>query len=113
MTDKPRKIVIVGAGLGSRLIKVLLEEKLPGVEVVHITPDDIPKRRNERMIICDELEQMPDTKALVAKLKQRDTERDMREFYADRRYQEPTRLRGAASHKRQAKKMKNKRRSKR
>ncbi|WP_458294233.1 DUF7231 family protein, partial [Flavobacterium poyangense] len=34
MTDKPRKIVIVGAGLGSRLIKVLLEEKLPGVEVV-------------------------------------------------------------------------------
>lgn len=116
MTDKPRKIVIVGSGLGSRLIKVLLEEKLPGVEVVHIIPDDILKGRNEpgeRMIICDELEQMPDTKALIAKLKQRDTECDMREFYADRRYQEPTRLRGAASHKRQAKKMKNKRRSKR
>ncbi|AHZ60243.1 hypothetical protein HQ81_0172 [Dickeya phage phiDP23.1] len=120
MTDKPRKIAIVGAGLGSRLIKILLEEKLPGVEVVHITPDDIPKRRSEpgeRMIICDELQQMLDTKALIAKLKQRDTEMsaecDMREFYADRRYQEPTRLRGAAAHKRQATKMKNKSRSKR
>lgn len=120
MTDKPRKIAIVGAGLGSRLIKVLLEEKLPGVEVVHITPDDIPKcqsKSSERMIICDELQQMPDTKAMIAKLKQRDTEMsaecDMREFYANRRYQEPTRLRGAAAQKRQAAEMKNKRRSKR
>lgn len=121
MTDKPRKIAIVGAGIGSRLIKILLEEKLPGVEVVHITPDDIPKRRadsGERMIICDELQQMPDTKELIAKLKRRDerelpAEASMREFYADRRYQEPTRLRGAAAHKRQAKKMKNKSRSKR
>ena len=120
MTDKPRKIAIVGAGLGSRLIKILLEEKLPGVEIVHITPDDIPKRRSEpgeRMIICDDLQQMPDTKALIAKLKRREedtfAECDMREFYADRRYQEPTRLRGAAAQKRQAAKMKNKRRSKR
>ena len=121
MTDKPRKIAIIGAGLGSRLIKVLLEEKLPGVEVVHITPDDIPKRRSEpgeRMIICDELQLMPDTKELIAKLKRMDerelpAEASMREFYADRRYQEPTRLRGAAAHKRQATKMKNKRRSKR
>lgn len=38
---------------------------------------------------------------------------DMREFYASHRYQEPTRLRGAAAQKRQAKKMKNKSRSKR
>lgn len=38
---------------------------------------------------------------------------DMREYYAERRYQEPTRLRGAAAQKRQAKKMKNKSRSKR
>lgn len=121
MTDKSRKIAIVGAGIGSRLIKILLEEKLPGVEVVHITCDDIPKRRSEpgeRMIICDELYDMPDTKALIANLKRLDekdfpAEASMREFYADRRYQEPTRLRGAASHKRQAKKLNNKHRSKR
>lgn len=120
MTDKPRKIAIVGAGLGSRLIKVLLEEKLPGVEVVHITPDDIPKRRSEpgeRMIICDSLESDFKTSDMIAKLRQRGDEMsaecDMREFYADRRFQEPTRLRGAAAHKRQAKKMKNKSRSKR
>lgn len=117
MTDKPRKIAIIGAGLGSRLIKILLEEKLPGVEVVHITPDDIPKRRSEpggRMIICDELQQIPDTKELIAKLKRLDekelpAEASMREFYADRRYQKPPRLRGAAQHKRQAKKSKGKR----
>lgn len=117
MSDKPRRIAIVGAGLGSRLIKLLLEEKLPGVEVVHITPDDVPKRsRNsgERMIICDEFQDMPNTKALIANLKKLDerdfpAEASMREFYADRRYQEPTRLRGAAAHKRQAKKAKNRR----
>lgn len=121
MTDKPRKIAIVGAGIGSRLIKILLEEKLPGVEVVHITPDDIQKRRSEsgeRMIICDEFEDMPGAKELIAKLQRRDVrelpaESDMSEFYKELRYQEPTRLRGAAAHKRQAKKMKNKRRSKR
>ncbi|UJD04906.1 hypothetical protein PWKp5_00163 [Klebsiella phage PWKp5] len=115
MTDKPRKIAIVGAGLGSWLIKILLEEKLPGVEVVHITPDDIPKRRSEtgeRMIIVDELQQIPDTKALIAKLKQREeefpAEASMRDFYADHRYQKPPRLRGAAQHKRLASKARNK-----
>lgn len=120
MTDKPRKIAIIGSGIGSRIIKILLEEKLPGVEVVHITPDELPKRRSEtseRMIICDELQQMPDTTAMIAKLKRSEEEfsasADMREFYASSRYQEPTRLRGAASHKRQAKKMKNRSRSKR
>lgn len=120
MTDKPRRIAIVGAGIGSRSIKILLEEKLPGVEVVHITPDDIPKRRSEsgeRMIICDEFTDTDYTKELIAKLKRSEEEfsasTDMREFYAERRYQEPTRLRGAAAHKRQAKKMKNKSRSKR
>lgn len=69
------------------------------------------------MIICDELDQMPDTKALIDKLKRSEeefpAEVSQREFYANSRYQEPTRLRGAAAQKRQAKKMKNKSRSKR
>lgn len=117
MTDKPRNIVIVGAGIGSRLIKVLLEEKLSGVKVTHVTYDDIPDRHSEsgeRMIICEDSQSVTvSSKELIAKLKQ--SERDlrpeasMREFYADRRYQKPPRLRGAAQHKRQAKKSKGKR----
>lgn len=116
MTDKPRKILIIGAEVNTRSMLLALKAKLPDVEVEHVFLDDIPERRSqpgERMIIIDEAEQIPTSKTVSALIKRSQhlfsAEADMREFYASQRYQKPVRLRGAAQHKRQARKNKGKR----
>ncbi|UPU15611.1 hypothetical protein STP55_orf00020 [Salmonella phage STP55] len=118
MTDKTRKIAIIGRGIGARTMAIILQEKLKGVEVECISVDDIPKRRcepGERMIICDDLvesERKTLVSQAVAQLRKADisyceAEADYRDIIASQRYQKPPRLYGAAQHKRQAKKYKN------
>lgn len=120
MTDKTRKIAIIGGGIGARAMAIILQEKLKDVEVECISVDDIPKRRcepGERMIICDDLvenERKTLVSQAVAQLRKADisyceaeAEADDRDIIASQRYQKPPRLYGAAQHKRQAKKYKN------
>lgn len=120
MTEKKRRIAIIGGGVSGRAMRILLQERLPGVDIEYVEVEDVRKRRDldDTVVIADSLEYEFETSQLIKRLLSEkpvaeNPECDMREYYAERRYQEPTRLRGAASQRRQAKKMKNKSRSKR
>lgn len=118
--ENKRRIAIVGGDRIGRALGAILQEHLPGVEIEQIEVEEVKKRRDLEgtVVIADSLEYEFETSELIKTLLSspatvQNFDCDMREYYAERRYQEPTRLRGAAAQKRQAKKMKNKSRSKR
>ena len=128
--SEPKKIVIIGGGHHSIIMKAALQDLHPEWEIKQISIEDHisarePARREEndkRIVILDEICSEFDVKQLINSLKSRrklddndfiETSRDERQMMKDARYQKPPRLRGTASHKRQATKMNNKRRSKR
>ena len=123
--SEPKKIVIIGGGHHSIIMKAALQDLHPEWEIKQISIEDHMSAREEngkRIVILDEICSESDVKQLIASLKSRrklddndfiETSRDERQMMKDARYQKPPRLRGAAAHKRQATKMNNKRRSKR
>lgn len=128
--SEPKKIVIIGGGRHSIIMKAVLQDLHPEWEIKQISIEDHMSarelaRREEKdklIVILDEICSESDVKQLITSLKSRrklddndfiETSRDERQMMKDARYQKPPRLRGAAAHKRQATKMNNKRRSKR
>lgn len=128
--SEPKKIVIIGGGHNSIIMKAALQYLHPEWEIKQISIEDHMSARelarreenDKRIVILDEICSESDVKQLINSLKSRrklddndfiETSRDERQMMKDARYQKPPRLRGTASHKRQATKMNNKRRSKR
>lgn len=128
--SEPKKIVIIGGGHHSIIMKAALQDLHPEWEIKQISIEDHMSARelasleenDKRIVILDEICSEFDVKQLINSLKSRrklddndfiETSRDERQMMKDARYQKPPRLRGTASHKRQATKMNNKRRSKR
>lgn len=128
--SEPKKIVIIGGGRHSIIMKAALQDLHPEWEIKQISIEDHMSARelarreenDKRIVILDEICSESDVKQLITSLKSRrklddndfiETSRDERQMMKDARYQKPPRLRGAAAHKRQATKMNNKRRSKR
>lgn len=128
--SEPKKIVIIGGGHHSIIMKAALQDLHPEWEIKQISIEDHMSARelarreenDKRIVILDEICSESDVKQLINSLKSRrklddndfiETSRDERQMMKDARYQKSPRLRGTASHKRQATKMNNKRRSKR
>lgn len=128
--SEPKKIVIIGGGRHSIIMKAALQDLHPEWEIKqisiedHMTARELARREenDKRIVILDEICSEIDVKQLIASLKSRrklddndfiEISPDDRQMMKEARYQKPPRLRGAAAHKRQVTKMKNKRRSKR
>lgn len=112
MTDKPRRIAIIGNGIGARAMKIILQQHLINVEVENIKIEDVKVRRkdSEDMIILDSQEYEFSTSDIVDSVNTvvKEMNRKDVDWAEERRYQKPPRLRGAAEHKRRARKARNK-----
>lgn len=122
MSEEPKKIAIIGYGKSAIMMKIMLETKHPdwNVGIIcmedHLSEREIKMHREEedkRLVVLDELvDQSAIAKAIVSLRSPKpnfdmSVEADQREMYAERRYQKPARIRGAAQQKRQARKAKN------
>lgn len=118
--SEPKKIVIIGGGHHSIIMKAALQDLHPEWEIKQISIEDHMSAREEndkRIVILDEICSEFDVKQLINSLKSRrklddndfiETSRDERQMMKDARYQKPPRLRGAAQNKRLASKARNK-----
>lgn len=123
--SEPKKIVIIGGGRHSIIMKAALQDLHPEWEIKQISIEDHMSARelarreenDKRIVILDEICSEFDVKQLINSLKSRrrlddndfiETSLDERQLMKDSRYQKPPRLRGAAQHKRLASKARNK-----
>ncbi|AUG87712.1 hypothetical protein HOS54_gp006 [Klebsiella phage Menlow] len=123
--SEPKKIVIIGGGRHSIIMKTALQDLHPEWEIKQISIEDHMSARelarreenDKRIVILDEICSEFDVKQLINSLKSRrrlddndfiETSLDERQLMKDARYQKPPRLRGAAQHKRLASKARNK-----
>lgn len=117
--ENKKRVIMLGAPPGTFGLSAVIDrlrERRPDLDIV-VTSDEREMVDLSKVVVVDDnVVQFKDMLQMLGRSIHRNefsAQASMREFYADRRYQEPTRLRGAAAHKRQAKKMKNKSRSKR
>ena len=112
MSEENKKRVIVLAAppgtFGLSAVIDRLRERRPDLDIV-VTSDEREMVDLSKVAVVD-ANTIHTLQALGRSIQRNEfsAQADMREFYANRRYQEPTRLRGAAAQKRQAKKSKNK-----
>lgn len=114
--ENKKRVIMLGAPPGTFGLSAVIDrlrERRPDLDII-VTSDEREMVDLSKVAIVD-ANTVHTLQALGRSIQRNEfyAQASMREFYADRRYQEPTRLRGAAAHKRQATKMKNKRRSKR
>lgn len=109
--ENKKRVIMLGAPPGTFGLSAVIDrlrERRPDLDII-VTSDEREMVDLSKVAIVDA--NTVHTLQALGRCIQRNeffTQDDMREFYASRRYQEPTRLRGAAAQKRQAKKSKNK-----